>query len=71
MGRGKLRYYLDRNGYLVEVEQNPCGCHPLDLMVTYANPMTHGKGKSVSYSWFRNQQQINALPRTRKWTRLK
>lgn len=54
----RMKYYLSKFGYLIEVMQNPCGCHPFDLLITYSNKVTFGKGNSVSIS-FKNQRQIN------------
>lgn len=70
MKLGILRFYLDRWGDLVECEQNPCGCHPFDVIVTYPNKETHGKGRSVSLA-FDSQQRINAMTRYSRWERLK
>lgn len=64
-----LRFYMDRFGDLVMVEQNPCGCHPFDLLITYPNKETHGKGRTVSVP-FGSQQRINGNTRRSKWTRL-
>ena len=66
----KINYYITRYGDLVELEQNPCGCHPFDVIGTYTNPRTGGKGNSFSYS-FGNQQQINGWVRQKHWERLR
>jgi len=63
----KIYYYVDQWGGLREFHQNPCGCHPFDVVIS---SRMGRKEYSFSYS-FKNQQSINAYVRTRKLTRLK
>ena len=58
----KIKYYVNKWGRLIEFWQNPCGCHPFDVLITYSNDQTFGKGKSVTVS-FRNHQHISAYAR--------
>lgn len=64
----KLRYFLSRFGYLVQFEQNPCGCHPFDVIITYSKD-DFGKGKAVSVS-FKNNHSIGAYIRRCKYQEL-
>ncbi len=66
---GKVKFYVNRYGYLIEIEQNPCRCHPFDLLITFSND-NFGKGKSYSYS-YQNQRQINQKIRLSGWEHLK
>jgi hypothetical protein len=38
---------MNKFGYIIETEQNPCGCCPFSLTVTYSK-IDFGKGNSVS-----------------------
>lgn len=66
--KNNIRYYLTAIGTLVELEQNPCGCHPFDILITYTNLKHYGKGKSYSQR-FENQKQIKNY--CRRWKLLK
>lgn len=66
----KLNYYVTQWGELWELEQNPCGCHPFDVIVTYEKKFTRGKGNSITLC-FSNQQQITGWARRRRLERLK
>jgi len=64
-----IRYYLTSNGILVEIWQNPCGCHPFDAIIKYEG-MTGIRKNGLSYS-FKNQQGVNGYVRRRRLERLK
>ena len=44
-------------GYLYELEINPCGCHPYDVVMTYQNH-DFSKNNSVCYS-FSSRYKLN------------
>jgi hypothetical protein len=67
--KNNIRYYLTKWGYLIEVHQNPCGCHPFDAVVTYSKP-DFSRGKSWSYS-FSRQRDFTTWAKVRNIEELK
>lgn len=63
----KIYYYMNQWGDLKEFHQNPCGCHPFDVIIKYKNG-----NKTIEFSLsFKNQQEINGYVRRRKLMRLR
>lgn len=55
----KIEYWIKPWGEIVETIQNPCGCHPFDVIKTYENK----KSVAISYTsrkdFLKHMQQNN------------
>lgn len=66
--RRNIKYYITPFGHLVEIEQNPCGCHPFDII--YRHELDRGWAKNGVTISFRSQQHVNGFVRLKKLERL-
>ena len=60
---------MDTSGNVIVVTQNPCGCHPFDLMIEYKK--TNGKMYRVSLCGFYNQIDVEEFLSVKYFMELK
>jgi len=57
-----MKYFMCGRYFIWEVTQNPCKCHPFDLMIETNNPKLK---TCISICGFKNQREVNRYLKNR------